>query len=194
MFQRTTLASGGRFVVALLLLLWAGEVPTARPAAQDVETSVLGAKVTRCTADDGALVVTPGIHRLTAENAPLTVRVAGGRITSILTKPLKITPGTTPIPRLASFTIGAPSATGGSLAFTVSMANLTDCSARMSLAHGVARRGSDPSRVSGVRFGDVDRVEVAPGEKVAGRFSVPLAGDGVYEISASVYTEVGLVR
>ena len=71
--------------------------------------------------------------------------------------------------------------------------NLTDCAAKVSLAEAVARRDGASAR-STIRFGAADRAVVSPGERVGGTFSIPLQGDGTYEITATTVTEIGLVR
>ena len=180
-----------RILVAVLLSLWAGEIPSAPTSAGP---AVLGSKVTRCSAGGGSVEVLQGVHHVVADNAPLTIRVDDGRIASVLAKPLKITPSSARRQAPASLTIGAAEAAGGSLRFEVAMANLTDCTALVRAAHAVARLGGRPSRVASVRFGAEDNVSVPPGEKVTGVFVVPLEGDGTYQVTASTFNEIRLVR
>jgi hypothetical protein len=178
--RRAIAAAAVAGVVALLALL--ADDDGRRPKAP---TSVLGTKLTRCE---------PRTHRLSAENAPMTVTIAGGRITSVLAPPLKISPGAPASARLVSFVVGRPRMSGGALAVDVTLRNLTDCAARLRLAHAISARGDGPSVVSPIRFGLADETIVAPGRQVAGAVSIPLRGDGRYEIAATTYAEIGLVR
>ena len=158
----------------------------------DDPSSVLGEKVVRCTAGDGSLVPT-GVRRIAANDEPFTVRIESGRIASILTKPLRITPGTLPTIPPASVTIAAIRIEGSSLVADLVVENATSCSAVVSRADAVSRRGAI-DRVANVRFGSNPGVVVAAGSRATGRFAVPLEGDGVYEISASATAEIGRVR
>jgi hypothetical protein len=159
----------------------------------DGPAAVLGEKVVRCTAGDGS-VVPSGVRQIAADDEPFTIRVESGRIASILTKPLKITPDTVPVVQPASVAIASIRIEGSALVADMIVSNGTSCSAVVSRAGAVSRRGPSPSRVANVRFGASNGVVVAPGAHATGRFSVPLEGDGTYEISASATTEIGRVR
>ena len=147
--------------------------------------SVLGSKVSRCEA---------GTHRLSADNSPLTVTVAGGRITSVLAPPLKIEPGESTSKPVVSFVVGRPRISGDSLAVDVTLRNLTECAARLRLARATAARADGASAVSAIRFGGSEEAVVAAGQQVAGAVVIPLRGDGRYEIAATTYAEIGPVR
>jgi hypothetical protein len=155
-------------------------------------SAVLGTKVTRCKTADGTAV--SGGSRLTAENAPLTVTVSGGRVTSVLAPAFKVEPGTQPDPLPASFTIARPEAAGGKLIAAVTIRNLTDCPTHLSGAQAVTKRGAAAAVSSPIRFGTSERALVSPGQHMTGSFSVPIDGDGTYEISAWTDAEIGLVR
>ena len=157
------------------------------------DTAVLGTKVTRCEIVDGGATVPQGTHRLTAENAPLTVTVSDGRIASVLAPAVKIEPGSTAAPRAASFTIGTPKMSGDALSAEIMIHNLTDCPAEVRGAQAVPQRDAW-SVLAPIRFGTNDHAVVSPGRSVAGSFSVTLDGDGTYEITATAYTVFGQVR
>lgn len=156
-------------------------------------SSVLGEKVVRCTAGDGSTVPS-GVRQIAADDQPFTVRIESGRIASILTKPLKITPDTVPTIQPASVAISAIRIEGGALVAEMIVSNGTSCSAFVSRADAVSKRGPSNQRVANVRFGANAGVIVGPGSHATGRFSVPLEGDGTYEISATATTEFGRVR
>lgn len=155
-------------------------------------SAVLGEKVVRCTAGDGSLVPA-GVRRIAASDEPYTIRIESGRIASILTKPLRITPDTVPPIQPASVTIASIRIESGALVADMIVSNETNCSAVVSRADAVSRRGT-LDRVANVRFGSNAGVVVAPGSAATGRFSVPLEGDGTYEISATATAELGRVR
>ena len=159
----------------------------------DKPSSVLGEKVVRCTAGDGSTVPS-GIRQIPADDQPFTVRVESGRIASILTKPLKITPGSVPAVQPASVAISAIRIEGRALVADMIVSNGTSCSAFVSRADAVSKRDAVNQRVANVRFGANAGVIVRPGSHATGRFSVPLEGDGTYEISATATTELGRVR
>ena len=182
--RRTIVIGGGILAVAVAAVsIW---------ASQRDESAVLGTKVERCKTAEGTSV--GGTHNLQAENAPLTVVVSGGRITSVLAPAVKIEPGSPADPHWASFTIGRPEASGGKLTAEIAIRNLLDCSTRLANGRVVAKRGGADSFSTPVTFGSTDSVVVSPGQQVIGRFSAALAGDGTYEISVSTRAEIGLVR
>ncbi len=184
MTRRAIVIGGGVLAVAIAAVsIW---------ASQRDESAVLGTKVERCKTAEGSSVA--GTQTLRAENAPLTVVVSGGRITSVLAPAVKIEPGSLPDPHWASFTIGRPEASGGKLTAEIAIQNLLDCPTRLGNAQAVAKRGGAESISAPVSFGSTDSVVVSPGQPVVGRFSAPLAGDGTYEISVSIRAEIGLVR
>lgn len=156
-------------------------------------SAVLGEKVVRCTAVDGT-VVPSGVRRIAADDEPFTIRIESGRIASILTKPLKITPGEEPVVQPASVALSAIRIEGRALVADVIVSNETSCSAVVSRADAVSRRGPGNERVANIRFGANAGIVVAPGAHATGRFSVPLDGDGTYEISAGATAELGRVR
>ncbi|MGH2794008.1 MAG: hypothetical protein ACRDKG_06855, partial [Actinomycetota bacterium] len=153
------------------------------------KSEVLGDKATRCVRVDGSAAPT-GELRIAADDEPFTVRIESGRIASILTKPLKIVPGVVPPVPPATVSIASIRIEGLELVADVVVANATNCSATVSRADATARRAARDPHVSLVRFASGGDVVVAPGERATGRFSVPLDGDGTYEISASATTEI----
>lgn len=181
---RRAIVLGGVAVAIAAVGIWVAQ--------RNDDSAVLGAKVTRCQTAEGSVV--SGSGRLTAENAPLTVTVAGGRVTSVLAPAFKVEPGAQQDPRSASFTIARPEAAGGKLIASVTIRNLTDCSTHLSRAQAVAKRGAAAAASSPIRFGSSDRAVVSPGKETTGTFSVPIDGDGTYEITASTDTEIGRVR
>ena len=181
---RRAIVVGGLIVAVAAAGIWVAQ--------RNDGSAVLGTKVMRCKTADGTVV--SGGGRLTAENAPLTVTVSGGRVTAVLAPSFKFEPGSLPDPQWASFTIGRPEASDGKLIAEVAIQNLTDCPTRLGQGQAVARRGEAASVSSPVSFGASDSVVMSPGQRVAGRFAVSLAGDGTYEISVSTQAEIGLVR
>lgn len=155
--------------------------------------AVLGAKVLRCAVSGGSAVA-PGRITITEPDGPFTVRIESGRIASILTKPLKLTPGSVPAPAAASFSISSFRVEEGALRADVAVANRTNCSASLGSANVSARHDAKAARVSAVRFDGDDDPVLAPGDRVTGRISIPLSGDGTYEVSATGSAEIGLVR
>ena len=182
--MRRRLVAGGLVVAVAAIGIWVAQ--------RNDGSAVLGSKVARCQTADGTVV--SGSSRLTAENAPLTVTVADGRVTSVLAPAFKVEPGTQQDPLPASFTIARPEATGGKLIATVTIRNLTDCPAQVSRAQVAAKRGTASAVSSPIRFGTSDRAVVSPGQDMTGSFSVPIDGDGTYELSASTDAEIGRVR
>jgi hypothetical protein len=191
--MRTTMTSrrrmvAGGFLAAIAAIgggIWAAQ-------RDDGPSAVLGSKVTRCQTADGT-VVSAG-RRLTAENAPLTVTVSGGRVTAVLAPAFKAEPGSPQDHPAASFTIGRPEISAGKLIADVAIRNLTDCATQVSDAQAVAQRDGAGAVASPILFGASDRVVVTAGHVTAGSFSMPIDGDGTYEISASTETEFGRVR
>jgi hypothetical protein len=188
--MRTTMTArrriiAGVFLAAIGVGIWAAQ-------RDDGPSAVLGSKVTRCQTADGTVV--SGNPRMTAENAPLTVTVSGGRVTAVLSPAFKVEPGSPAEHPAASFTIGRPKISAGTLIADVAIRNLTDCPAQVGGATAVAQRAGAGAVSSPIRFGPSDRVVVSPGQATAGSFSMPIDGDGTYEISASTETEFGQVR
>jgi hypothetical protein len=170
-----------------------GVVAVNQLAFDQKQAAVLGEKVVRC-AVAGGTAITPGRIAISEPDGPFTVRIESGRIASILTRPLKITPGSVVAPSAASFVISSIRVENGALVADVSVANRTNCPASLGSANVTARHDTKGARVSAVRFdGDTDPV-VAAGDRATGRISIPLAGDGVYEVSATGSAEIGLVR
>jgi hypothetical protein len=181
---RRAIVVGGLVAAVGAIGIWAAQ--------RDGGSDVLGSKVTRCETADGAVV--SGGGRLTAENAPLTVTVSRGRVTAVLAPASKIEPRSPQEHPAASFTIGRPEISAGKLIADVAIRNLTDCPAQVGGATAVAQRGGAGAVSSPILFGASDRVVVTAGQVAAGSFSMPIGGDGTYEISASTETEFGRVR
>jgi hypothetical protein len=190
--MRTTMTARRRIVAGFFLIAIAAIGLGIWLTRNDGGSAVLGSKVTRCQTADGTVV--SGDRRLTAENAPLTVTVSGGRVTVVLAPASKIEPGSPQDHPAASFTIGRPEISAGKLIADVAIRNLTDCPAQVGGATAVAQRGGSGAVSSPILFGASDRVVVTAGQGTAGSFSMPIDGDGTYEISASTETQFGRVR
>lgn len=158
------------------------------------EPSVLGAKVERCRTDDATVTVAAGITTLTADNAPLTVTVANGRIASVLAPAVRITPGSAEAPRPASLTLGRPQIEGDNLTFDVTLESLSDCAVRVGAARASATRQDGQASGTAIRIGGEDHAVVAPREAARSSVEIPFAGDGTYEVTAAADVEFGLVR
>lgn len=184
---RRGIAIGGLIVAIAASAIWVAR-------RNDGPSAVLGSKLQRCRTVEDATAVSAGSRRLSAENAPLTVTVSDGRVESVLAPAVKVEPGAISSARVASFTIGSPRTSGGALIADVTIQNLTDCTARVSLAQAVARREGGGPVSSPIRFGGNLSATMSSGQRLTGSFSVPLAGDGTYEITASTDSEIGLVR
>jgi hypothetical protein len=75
----------------------------------------------------------------------------------------------------------------------VTLENTTDCPVRLSLGKAFASKDA-ASVQSPIRFAGAERVTVSPGRSTSGSVSVPLSGDGTYELTATTEAEIGLVR
>ena len=155
--------------------------------------SVLGEKLTRC-AVDGGTAVAPGRIGIAAQDGPLTVRIESGRIASILTKPLKITPAAPTTPAPASMVLSAIRVEGGALVADVALANRTNCAASIGATSVTARHATNGARASAVRFEGGAAPVLGPGDRATGRIAIPLSGDGTYEVTATGSAQIGLVR
>jgi hypothetical protein len=186
----------GRAAAAALLVVWANHVPTAVVPGSG-SPAVLGGKVTRCSAGGATLVEhSQAIHRLAPENAPLTVFVKSGRLGVVLAPATRVKPGTpaaTP-PRFASIAIAVRPDASGAPAVTMTVRNLSDCDASVSLVRAVASRKGRPTSVSSVRFGGIDHITVPAGGTASGNAALSLSADGVYELGGSAYATFGPVR
>src|SRR5919109_4934268 len=149
------------------------------------EPSVLGSKVERCETDDGAATVASGIQTLTAENSPLTVTVQNGRIASVLAPAVRISPGSAEPPRAASLTIGRPRVKGDALEFAVTLESLSDCAVQVGAARASATRQDGQSSGTAIRFAGKEGALVEPRSGTGSNVSLPLQGDGTYEVTAA---------
>ncbi len=186
--------TAGRVVGATILIAAGAATAIAIVRRGGDDPAVLGAKVGGCATDAGTATVVSGVHRATADNAPLTVTLTGGRIASVLTPAVRITPGRRETVRAASFTIGRPRILGDRLEFEVNLNNLSGCTIHVGLGRATATRSGRRSHDAPIRFDDADRAVVAPREGSGGSVSFPLEGDGTYELTANAEFEFRLVR
>jgi len=183
-----------RVIAAAIVAVAAAATTVAIVRGGGEKPAVLGTKVERCRTSEGTVTVASGISTLTADTAPLTVTVRNGRIASVLTPAVRITPGSAEPPHVASFTLGRPRLEGGNLTVDVTLESLSDCGVRVGAARASATRQDGQASGTAIRFGGDDRAVVAPRQAAASSVAIPLFGDGSYEVTAAADVEFGLVR
>src|SRR5688572_13917855 len=100
------------------------------------DASVLGTKFASdpCPVAGGSTVV-PGVHPVTASNAPLTLVVSGGRFGGVLAPPQQIDNSGDPSPnsaRLMDFTLALREGSSpGTVTVTAKLRNTTGCSVEL---------------------------------------------------------------
>jgi hypothetical protein len=165
------------------------------------DASVLGTKFASdpCPVAGGSTVV-PGVHPVTASNAPLTLVVSGGRFGGVLAPPQQIDNGGEPSPnstRLMDFTLALREGSSPeTVIVTAKLRNTTGCSVELREGR-VTVQPTEPAGAATtltIRFEDENRRLLPPGGEATGTATHTVTGDGASDVSASIAAAVGVVR